>query len=350
MRSKRPLLIKLRYLGGYDGSSTLEACIIMPAVISVMLFFICLLQTVTALNCLDKAVIKTARILSDYGILYHEYGLKELENKALSKIGSFLEEKTGSSEGSSVLFKFAGLRECATSFDDVLYTQMSTTICRYYLDKDPLIKDGYVKLDKLSFNGSAFYNEGDDIELYASAIVFGRIKIGTSIKTRAWIRGNDPLLSINESGTTVWELTNFARGKILRTIFGGNLPYDYPVISVFEEDTGMATMIKSLDFTGPYYASGKNMEKELKEMINKLDKFDSSDGYELKDDYPVIKNGMIKGKKLFLVMPLNEMGEKQAEALRNSIILAGAKGINIETVLYQKSSRFVKEDENGDGQ
>ena len=339
MRSKRPLLIKLRYLGGYDGSSTLEACIIMPAVISVMLFFICLLQTVTALNCLDKAVIKTARMLSDYGILYHEYGLKELENKALSKIGSFLEEKTGSSEGSSVLFKFAGLRECATSFDDVLYTQMSTTICRYYLDKDPLIKDGYVKLDKLSFNGSAFYNEGDDIELYASAIVFGRIKIGTSIKTRAWIRGNDPLLSINESGTTVWELTNFARGKILRTIFGGNLPYDYPVISVFEEDTGMATMIKSLDFTGPYYASGKNMEK-----------FDSSDGYELKDDYPVIKNGMIKGKKLFLVMPLNEMGERQAEALRNSIILAGAKGINIETVLYQKSSRFVKEDENGDGQ
>jgi hypothetical protein len=109
-------------------------------------------------------------------------------------------------------------------------------------------------------------------------------------------------------------------------------------------------MIKSLDFTGPYYASGKNMEKELKEMINKLDKFDSSDGYELKDDYPVIKNGMIRSKKLFLVMPLNELGEKQAEALRNTIILAGSKGINIETVLYQKSSRFVKEDETGGGQ
>lgn len=348
MRSKRLLHIRFPGGSGNDGSSTLEACIIMPAIISVLLFFIFLLQTVTALNCLDKAMIKTARLLSDYGILYHEYGLKELENKALSKIGSFLEEKTGSSEGGSVLFKFAGLRECAASFDDVLYTQMSGTICRFYLDKDPLIKDGYIKLDNLSFNGSAFYNIGDDIELYASAKVFGRIRIGTSIKTRAWIRGNDPLLSIDESGTTVWDLTNFARGKILRTIFGGNLPYDYPVISVYDKATGMATMIKSLDFTGPYYESGKNMEKELKEMISKLDKFDSTDGYTLKDDYPVIETGTIRSKKLFLVMPLNELSEKQAEALRNTIIYAGSKGINLETVLYQRSSRFIKSEENSD--
>ena len=326
------------------GSSTLEACIIMPAVIAVLLFFICLLKTVIALSCLDKAMIKTARLLSEYGILYHEYGLKELENKALAKIGSFLNDKTGSSEGSDVLFRFAGLRECATTLDDVLYTQMSRTICLHYLEKDPLIKDGYIKLYKLSFNGSVFYDAGDDIELYASAIVFGRVRIGTSIKTRAWIRGNDPLLSIDESGTTVWDLTNFARGKILRTIFGGDLPYDYPVLSAFDTATGAATVIKSLDFTAPYYATGKNMEKEIKEMINKLDKFDTSDGYTLRDDYPVIKRGMITSKKLLLIMPLNELNDRQAEVIRNIVVYAGTKGINLETVLYQKSSRFSKDE------
>ncbi|MBO4356457.1 MAG: hypothetical protein J5850_06370, partial [Clostridia bacterium] len=273
-------------------------------------------------------------------------GLKELENKALSKIGSYIEEKTGLSDANNVLFKFAGLRECAMSFDDVLYIEMTETICRYYLEKDPLIKDGYIKLEKLSFAGSNFFNTEDDIELYASARVFGWVRIGTGIRTRAWIRGDNPLLSLDEAGTTVWELSNFARGKILRTLFGANLPYDYPVLSAFNSKTGAATVIKSLDFTAPHYETGKNMEKEIKEMINKFDKFKGSGSYNTREEYPVINASDIKSKKLLLIIPTNDLSELHSEVLREMIVFASSKGILFETVSYQKSSRFSK---NGSG-
>ena len=328
---------------GIHGSATVEACLIIPVVIAVLIAGICLIKTVIALNCLDKALMNTSRLMSDYGILYHEIGLKELENKALSKIGSFLEEKTGLKDGNNVLFRFAGLRECSMALDDMLYTRMAETICDYYLSGDPLIKDGYIRLDKLSFNGSQFYNAGDDIELYASARIFGWLKIGTSIRSRAWVRGDNPLLSLDEAGITVWELNNFARGKILRTIFGANLPYDYPVLSAFDSGSGKGTVIKSLDFTAPYYNSGSGMEKELKEMINKLHKFNSTDIYTLKEGYPEIRNGDIKSKKLILVIPTNEISEQQIEVLNSMIVYAGARDITIETIPYQKSSRFIKD-------
>lgn len=336
-------LLRLFLISAFEdrrGGATLEACLILPVIISALLFGLSTVQTVTAVNCIDRALYKTSRLLSDYGILYHEYGIAELENAALSKLGSLITEKTGDGTGNSILTGFFGLRECAESFDDLMYTQMSEVIFNRYLKEDPLVKNGYVRLEKISLSGSSFFNGSDDIELYASARIFGFVKIGSSIKTRAWIRGNNPLLSLNESGITVWDMTNFARGKVLRTIFGSNLPYDYPVVAIFDEKTGAATMIKSLDFTAPSYRTGTGIEKEIREMIKKFGAFNTTDGYQLRDGYPEIKPGSIKTKKLLLILPMNEMSEVQSAALSKIITYAVSERIQVELIGYQKSSKY----------
>jgi hypothetical protein len=342
MRSKKKSLIDS--IERNEGSCTVEACIILPVLISVLLFMIYVIRAVTALNCLDNAVLKTARLLSDYGILYHEYGLEELENSALEKIGELINEKTGDSTGTSVLFRFASLRDCAAYGDDLLYSKAAETICEYYLKKDPLVKNGYVKLDKLSFSGSTFFNKSDDVELRATARLFNFVKAGTSVRARAWIRGDNPLLAIDESGLTVWDMGNLQRGKILRTIFGANMPYDYPVIAIYDESKGEATVIKSLDVTAPYYNRGKGLERELTEMIEKFRKFETTDGYAIREGYQIIKNGDIKKKKMTLVMPTNEPTQFQMGVINSCMVKAASYNISLEIVTYQRSNRYQKQE------
>ena len=328
-----------------NGSCTLEACIILPAVISVLIFMLYVIRSITAVNCLDNALMKTARLMSDYGILYHEYGLEELENTALEKIGSYLKEKTGDDTGNNVLFKFFSLRDCAAYGDDLLYSEAAKIICNYYLSKDPLIKNGYINLKDLSFSGSKFYNSGDEIELKVTCKVFKIAKIGSSVRTRAWIRGDNPLLALDESGVTVWDLGNLKRGKILRSIFGANLPYDYPVISIYDSSGKSATMIKSIDLTAPYYNSGRGLEKEIKEMIDKLRKFETTDGYNMRDGYLKISRGEIKSKKLLLVVPTNGFNDFNGTVLNNILVYASSNNIKVEMVTYQKSNKYIKPEE-----
>ena len=324
------------------GSGTLEVCLIIPVILITLIFGISLIRTVVAVNCLEKALCRTAELLSGYGILYHEYGIKELENRLLSEIGNFINEKTGDDGGISVLFRFSGLRECAAAGDDILYSKMAEVICEHYISKDPLVSCGFISPDGLSFTGSNFFNGNDDIELYASCKLFGWLKIGTSLRSRAWIRGDNPLLSIGESGVTVWELNNFARGKILRSIFGGNMPYDFPVLSSFDPRTGAAAVIKSIDITAPTYQDPKIFSKELREIADKFTGFSGTEGYSLKPDHPVIRDGDIRTKRLLLVFPSNEMSEAQRKVLNDFIVYASADGMKLEFVTYQKSKRYIR--------
>lgn len=325
-----------------DGSASLETCLLMPFIIGILLFGLRIVQTVTAVNCLDRALYKTARLMSDYGLLYHEYGLEQLENDALSAIGGFIEDKTGSGTAGNVLFRFFFLRECAMGADDLLYSGASKTICEYYLEKDPLIKNGYVRPESLSFAGSRFFNGGDDIELYASFRLFGWLKVGSSVKCRAWIRGNDPLLALNDSGVTVWQLNNFARGKILRAIFGGNLPYDYPVLSAYDEKKREAKVIKSIDLTAPYYKSDKELNKEIRDMIDKFASFSNASDYQLKPGYPVITSAMISSRRLTLIVPENDISYAQSQILNNCMVYSYSKEIIFEVIPYQRSNRYEK--------
>ena len=314
----------------------MEACIIMPVIMLVMLFGLRLIQAYTAVNCLDRAVLKTGRLLADYGLLYHEYGLETLENRALEHIGANISERTGDSTGMQILSGFADLRACAQTGDNLLYSEAAGIVCRYFIGKDGIVKSGFIDLSDISFSGSRFFDAGDDIELYAKARFSGRIRIGTSVKVRAWIRGNDPLLSLNESGITVWQLGNFARGKIIRALFGGNLPYDYPVVCAVEK--GEALMIKSLNTTSSSYSGGKKFEQELKSMIDRLSDFKGGNMDNIAEKgYRVFSPAEIRTRRLLLVIPEEGFNDFQAGSMQSIMAYAASKGVVLEPVAYQKA-------------
>ncbi len=108
-----------------------------------------------------------------------------------------------------------------------------------------------------------------------------------------------------ENMETIWDLGNFERGTQIRERFGGNLPYNYPVISASSNNE--VKSIKSLDATSPYYSSRANVNDKVKKYIRELSDFSGSDysGVSVKVD----KNTK---KTLILVIPENTSDEKYA--------------------------------------
>ena len=77
------------------------------------------------------------------------------------------------------------------------------------------------------------------------------------------------------SKETVWDLDNFERGTQIREKFGGNLPYNFPVISASSNNE--IKSIKSLDATSPYYLSRANVNDKVKKYIRDLSGFSGTE-------------------------------------------------------------------------
>lgn len=77
------------------------------------------------------------------------------------------------------------------------------------------------------------------------------------------------------SEETVWDLDNFERGTKIREKFGGNLPYNFPVIS--SSSNNEIKSIKSLDATSPYYSSRANVNDKVKKYIRDLSGFSGTE-------------------------------------------------------------------------
>lgn len=320
-----------------NGSASLEAAILIPIVVIILIFQIRLIQCVAMQTALEKAVNNTSDILCRYALLYHEYGIGELENHSLEKLGQYLSEKTSSNDGKNILTKYINLRYCAETGDNILYSQVAKAICTQYLNEDKLVKFGFLDYDGLSFSGSLFFDDDSDIIVLKAKLKYeGKYTVGASTKSRAWIKGDNPILSIEESGISIWTLNNFARGKILRATFGANLKYDYPVIAIFKSN-GEAVMIKSIDFTKDTYKSQAKFRYEITSMLDKLKEFIGTVGAPGLETNEIIRPEQIKSKKLMLIMPTNDMPENLASVLKEMTLKASGYGILFEIIPYQKS-------------
>lgn len=305
------------------GSVTLEMAILMPIVIGTLLFFIWLMQLLCLQNALEHAVLKASVDFRKYAIVYHEYGVAKLEKSLLEQLDSDVAES------------FIDLRGAAQSGQDYLYGKAVEALVSYYLDQDPFVRNGYLQYQDLSCVGGTFFDRNDDIYLNVRC-KSGLVPVGTSIRFRGWIRGDSPVASITESGISVWSFDNFTRGKIIRDVFGGDLPYDYPVIASFEH--GTITMIKSIDVTKPAYQDARRFASEVQEMIGRLCAFKGTEGDKSVEESLWIKENEIQTRKLLLVLPENPMTPEQSTALLQVISSdAVLKNVEVEIKTYQKS-------------
>lgn len=298
-----------------SGSVVVETAVIIPVILFFILLFVRLLQVIVLQNCVERATLQTAKLLSQYAVLYHAYGMVTLEESVLEELDA------------SQIENFVDLRGYIRAGENALYSEAAEVFLNYYLKQDKLVKNGYVQYEDLSCKDSTFFMGNDDITLSVSCKAYHLLPVGTTLRFRGWVRGDSPLSSLMQSGVSVWSFDNFTRGKMIRDIFGGDLPYDYPVIASFKD--GVALMIKSIDTTKPTYQNASNLQREIEEMADKLHTFQGVPGE--------IETEAIRTKKILLVVPENTAPE-QLNVLFEEIRLQGVnRQIQMEVQFFQES-------------
>ncbi len=298
-----------------SGAVSLEAAFVLPLLLTVLLLFVSVLQGIVLRNCVERATLQTAKTLSQYAVVYHSYGMVKLEEKVLQDLDGVQQAD------------FIDLRGYVQSGENRLYGAAAERFIQYYLQQEPLVRNGYVRYEDISCDGSTFFAGNDDILLDVSCKADYPLSVGTTLRVRGWVRGDSPLSSLIQEGVSVWSFDNFTRGKMIRDIFGGDLPYDYPVIASFQD--GVALMIKSVDTTKSTYQDTERLKQEIRAMIEKLQAFQGVPGE--------IEADAIKSKKLLLVVPENTQPE-QANALFESVRNYGVvHQIQVEIQFYQES-------------
>ncbi len=307
-----------------QGSVLVETAILMPLVLVVLLTFVRLLQILAVQNCVEQATFKAAQLLRKYGIVYHTYGVSRLENVLLDQLEIDLRDS------------FVDLRGYMEAGTDLLYEEVACRIVNYYLQRDSLVQKGYVAYSGLSCKGSTFFHHNEDIELSVRCFACSFVPVGTRLRFRVWVRGDSPTVSLTESGVSVWTFHNFTRGRILRDIFGGDLPYDYPVIASFKN--GEACMIKSIDITQSSYQNPDRLTAEIRSMIDKLADFQGTEDNSRVEDSLRISAASIQTRRLLLIFPTNPMRPEQTTAISNVLTTYSvAKDVQVEIQLFQES-------------
>ena len=159
----------------------------------------------------------------------------------------------------------------------------------------------------------------------------------------------DPVLMLNgadsdkteektENNDSIWSMSNFDRGEAFRDMFGANLPKTFPVIDAVED--GDIKAYRSIDLTSPYYQNVSNIEKEIKNDIISLSKFEPQsaniDGKVYSVDY-------IDSRYLTVIIPENsgEIGKSAIEELKGYAFI---KGVILDIKECETSNKYSSPD------
>ena len=129
----------------------------------------------------------------------------------------------------------------------------------------------------------------------------------------------------------LWNLDKFVRGGIIERFLNQNLPQNFPVIDIFDDVTGAATSIKSLNLSSPTYQSMSNITSLLNKYIRALNNFNGLQGIWAGANVPV---GSITTKTMQLAIPPGAT-PAQMQAIQRSINYAQQRGINFITTVVQ---------------
>lgn len=205
--------------------------------------------------------------------------------------------------------------------------------------KKYLMQDGYDDIDMrlkrlnicggfngLDFYSSTFFKNNQDIDI----IVKYKIELPLPIKllpdiyivqrstARAWLEGGAGT-GIDEMN--IWALSNKNRGMKIEEMYGGNLPFDFPVIDIYDDATKAGTSIKSINLNAKTYQDGVVLKKKLEAYVDKL-----------KDSELISYKGKsysLLSKKLILVIPKESINKDNKAVIEHIISYAESNGIQI---------------------
>ncbi len=68
------------------GSLTIEAALVIPGLLAIILLFCGILRAYLFYNCVSEAMYQTADFAVKYSVIFHKYGLNKLENNVLEAL------------------------------------------------------------------------------------------------------------------------------------------------------------------------------------------------------------------------------------------------------------------------
>lgn len=302
-----------------NGSVSLEAALTFPLIFTVFIFVYGLLETFLLYNYVSEAMYKTADFIIDYGVVYHEKGINKLSETVLKEFGEKLD-----------------LSEIVRRGDDLLYNALFEEVLRKELEKDSLYREIFKDNVSWSLSGSNYFNGNDTVYLngyfkYDYYIPFFEnfvkgFSFKKSISVRSFIDGETIALSETVGGS-IWQLSNFERGRFFQEMFGRNLPEFYPVIDSFEK--GTVKIIVSINHTLDSYQNSDNFQKRLDKVLSMILNFNG-------ESYGgvTISSEDIKSRKIVIVFPEDSFSDSQQTIIDKFSQNASAEGVEVQLQRY----------------
>lgn len=319
------------------GNITIEAAIVMSVCALLVLFFVSIMQIIAAQNVLEMSLIKTGNKMCKWAPIYKYIVAdnieKELSEEIIQKVSNDIDD-----EAKEIIAHVLNLNNVSQISTDYLYGFIAQQLCQKYIDETPLVKENVLQMNNLNLYKSSFFiNDTNEIELVGVCEVetFFSLtsKLSFKLKCGAWGKGVNPHISIeSELGNeadSIWDKDNYTRGKIIRNLFGANMPDNFPVLAIYEN--GVATMIKSMNHTAPSYTNEVCFKNNITEMIDELYNFNGKEWGDI-----IIEKEDIRIKRLLLVMPENNFSNRQQQIINEIMKYASLKGIVIDLRRYQK--------------
>jgi hypothetical protein len=185
----------------------------------------------------------------------------------------------------------------------------------------------YQGFEGLDFYSSTFFdgNENIDIVVKYRVILPLPVKVLPDIymmqrsTARAWLNGGDGTSSFQE--TSIWDLPNKQRGMEIEALYGGNLPYDFPVIDIYDSASKVGTSIKSINLNSKSYQDKASLGRLLKQYVDDL-KAQGTIKYKQESYY-------LKGKRIIFVIPIGSINDVNSTVLEEIKNYSKNNGIDI---------------------
>ncbi len=362
------------------GSITLEAAIVLPIFICIIVSILSVIKVIYTMDTVSYAINETAEQIASVVYPAHalgyrtETGFGTGETRGSEGIGDGIEgiisclqllsgspeSQSGGEGGSDVSRDIAEvlsqyltdlLRNGLQDMAEEAFLRLMIDLClpQYIEDSEPAgpeftdaderlrhlgINNGYAGLD---FRESNIFNDGsEDIEItvvYKINLpmpirIFSPVEIRQTAVSRAWLGGDEPSPPEVED---IWSLDNLSRGKRVRELFGGNLPFSFPGLSAYKN--GKATLIRSMDITAASYQNADNVEHVLSGYID-----DIADYYGQPmpwgSDRIVIMPESISNRELIFVIPENPVSEGIQNALQLCRSYASERSVTLRIIKY----------------
>lgn len=144
----------------------------------------------------------------------------------------------------------------------------------------------------------------------------------------------------------VWLKGNLERGQELRATFGANLPFSYPVIAKWSNQT--ATSIKSIDLTAPEYGTPGAVEEKINSEIDDLANFTGTPNGFGREEI-LIREEDISQRELVVIIPENSPTQAYEELLQCKAY-ADSKGVILIIKKHGESYRFIEKNKENDSE